>query len=332
MSFKANVLLNIATIVLVVNCKENKVVFKNVTVVAFAYPSLQLVLKDLEKDVLNDTLFSGYHTIEVKNQNIPILPTGSISNMETVKTIHLEANNVSQIQTRAFENLPALTDLRIWGNNFTHLTARAVSCKKLQVLYLNNNSIISVASDAFMDTPDLRILNLDRNKITSIDSTWFKYTANLYQFSMNYNLISQIQNGTFQYLKGNRNISNVLRNVYPNIYIENNRIKSISGGAFRGKINDLFLNNNKLEEISKSVFEDLDNVHWLNLMNNQLECLKEDDYELFLVMDISHIDKNPWDCKCLENVMEWASKMNKSIFANVSMVKCLIQRFENTNN
>lgn len=308
-----------------VQTKERQTTFKNVTIVAFAYPTLQLVLKNVQTNTLNDTLFFGYHTIKVNNQNIPRLPSGCISSMETVKTIIMDANNITQIETRALENLPALTELRITKNNFYNLTFRAVSCKKLQVLYLNNNNITFVDEEAFMDLPDLRILNMEGNKITVIEAVWFKYTPNLYEIFLSGNKISQINKGTFRYLKGTRNVSDVLQNIAPNIYLENNGIKTIRNGAFEGpgEIYDLFLNNNELETISVDTFRGLKNVHWLNLMNNKLKCLQEEDYGVLIMANITHLDGNLWECDCLDKIVEWAKNIRRTVFANVSLVKCL---------
>ena len=69
----------------------------------------------------------------------------------------------------------------------------------LEFLFLIDNNLTKIESNAFHHLNNLNILNLSRNQIEQIDATVFNGLKNLEQLILSGNKLKKIESNTFQY-------------------------------------------------------------------------------------------------------------------------------------
>nr|XP_055045511.1 keratocan-like isoform X1 [Misgurnus anguillicaudatus] len=152
-------------------------------------------------------------------------------------------------------------------------------------LYLQNNLIEGLSSEALRNATQLRWINLNRNKITTVEADALKNLPNLVHLYMEDNLLSTIPSplpGSLEQLRLSRN-----------------KISKIPPGVFSGmdRLTLLDLQSNKLQDdaVTEVNLKGLSNLIQINLAKNQLNSmplgLPPTTSQIFL--DSNNIEKIP---------------------------------------
>ncbi|XP_030760019.1 leucine-rich repeat-containing protein 15-like [Sitophilus oryzae] len=238
--------------------------------------------------------------IQILDQNVTVLRKGAIYGLPNLVDIIIENSSVTDLDGGCFSNLPKLYLIKLRHNNFSTVREGVFNNLPVTELCLTNNSIESIHPKAFNDIPNLNSLILDQNRIGYWSSEWFQRSPNIAVLNFEYNWITNIPAKALQNVNGLHYNSNVKLNVSTQVYLNNNRIKYLSDGAFNGieMFGWLFLHKNELEEISEASLGTLKKVDWVRLEHNQLKCIPK------RLVDISpkvlwYIGNNPLTDECI---------------------------------
>ncbi|KAF7280291.1 hypothetical protein GWI33_006203 [Rhynchophorus ferrugineus] len=213
--------------------------------------------------------------IQILDENVPVLRKGAISGLPNLVDIIIENSSVTDLESGCFTDLPKLYLIKLRHNNFNTVRDGVFNNLPVTELCLSNNSIESIHPKAFNDIPNLSVLILDQNKIGYWSGEWFVRSPKIAVLNFEYNWITNIPTAALQNVNGVHYDANVNLNVSTNVYLNNNRIKYLSDGAFNGIeiFGWLFLHKNELEEISEASLGTLKKVDWIRLEHNQLKCI-----------------------------------------------------------
>ncbi|XP_060552308.1 leucine-rich repeat-containing G-protein coupled receptor 4-like isoform X2 [Ruditapes philippinarum] len=273
------------------------------------------------------------HAINFGSNQIKEVPDYAFVNLTNLALVILSNNKISHISENAFYGLPVLKLLDLSNNRLTEIPAAInalpdlfdlsvrenriaylpdgcfSSNKKLSILNLKENPIVSCGVNTFSGLPDLGELvlseageltifpnlagstslekiSLDRASITSLPD---KLCQNLHQLTVldvHKNQISSIPNMTDCHALtslnlGNNGISEIIGSPLEGLYslkdliLSYNKIRYISGTAFLGlpKLQYLDLSNNIITYIHPEAFAALKNLEDLNVAENQFDSL-----------------------------------------------------------
>lgn len=293
---------------------DSEQIFSNVTLSLFLDRNTKAD-KAVFSDVLSDkTLQKRYRYLECAHQNITAFPTDAIANLTHLKQIVFDHTNTSAIQTNAFSNLPKLKSMKITNNPLQRLPENAFNCSALLVLNLSSNALDSLHENALMAVPKLRQLDLSENRLKTIEPALFANTPLLYDLHFSKNRLREIPEGAFKYLKGPSGVNIT-------ILLDYNEITNFSALAFGNnvKLDYLLLTGNEIEFFD--VLQNVGSVEWLELSENNIECL---DYELMEKVVVLMADENPWSCECLKSFWEKRRINGLVFFANAELSRCLL--------
>ncbi|XP_070691130.1 toll-like receptor 21 [Pempheris klunzingeri] len=167
---------------------------------------------------------------------------------DTLTVLDLQSNQIRFLNehiSSPFINLTKLSDLKLDGQRPFGLTALPRSffrgLHSLKSLYLTNNNIFHLSSDAFDDLTGLHFLSLDNCCVG----------------------ITQLQPGVFKNL---RNLTKLI--------VENMGIQNFSKEVFGNltKLRTLQLNRNVMQHIQAEALERLPKLHYLDIRNTPLSC------------------------------------------------------------
>lgn len=303
----------ITLLLLIIASDGKQYVFNNVTF--FAQNSIVI-----SSNVLNDDALKGhYHHLECSQQNITTFPSDSIGNLTQLKRLVFSATNTSEIQSNAFRNLPKLKILTIIKSPLLkQLPNNAFDCSALLVLNLSGNALEHLQQHFLRGVPKLRQLDLSGNRLQTIQPTFFSHTPHIYDLHLSRNRLTEIPEGAFKYLEGPRNFASAFDGFNVTILLDYNEIENFSALAFGNgvTIDYLLLAGNELESFD-GVLDQVVSVEWLELSQNNIDCLN---YENMEKVKVLMVDENPWDCVCLKNFKE---NRKAAFFANAELSRCL---------
>ena len=155
--------------------------------------------------------------------------------------------NISDISDSAFTSMPKLDTLHITGNHFASVRRLMFSGTACQALYLTNNQILFLESQAFADIKSLFKLDLSRNPLTGpINPDTFRISS-LRSFELRLSFTGVvIEQGLFQ------NIPNLRR-----LYLNGNLFK-YTPNIFQGLgLSHLSIENANITQVNKDTWEGL---------------------------------------------------------------------------
>ncbi len=162
-------------------------------------------------------------SIDFSGKQLNRLGTDLFTELENVKSINLSNNLIDKVNVNVFNSLDILENDKL---NYM------ISLIKI---YLNNNVLRHIDSNAFKGLVNLSMLDLSDNQITSLESNLFNSLINLKEIILRWNYLEKLQPILFKGLyklqlidlTGNQINSinrNQLRNYYE-VYDSNNIFK-----------------------------------------------------------------------------------------------------------
>lgn len=184
-----------------------------------------------------------------------------------IKALHIQNEIVNFLPPSLFLNFPQLELLHIVGSGLKSLKKETLKPAG-QILDLNfeNNDLIELNFDTFIDLTKLKTLNLAQNKIRSIHSKLFGANTDLQSLTLSFNLIDKVHENTFKPLTKLEILD-----------LSNNKIVELREETFKFNIAliKVDISDNLLEFLPETLFEPtLSLLEDLKLRNNK--CLKDD--------------------------------------------------------
>ena len=262
------------------------------------------------------------YQIECKYQNIKILNKGAIANLSNTHNFIFNTNRIKKIEAGAFSNLSIVSKIDL-SKNKLEVIKRDVfnTLVSLKELFLDENNINEIENEAFMNMVSLKLLSLKANKITRWNSHWFRNNFALSEIYFVRNSIELLPAHAFRGIETLQTID-----------LSQNELRDIDATTFQGikRIYTLNLSQNKIQTLNPQLFSieiignKFEGIQNLYLHRNNLTFLPQallNDLTAKKNMMYINLHSNPWQCKCYEEIEDWATK--KRIGIDVFNIGCL---------
>lgn len=290
--------------------------YRNLTVKAF--PNYHDPLPGWDLSVSANTLSDAvlgrpFSKLTVADQTVPLLSFGPFGRL---KVLRVRETRTAELRSGTFRTFPRLRVLEFTGNPLKSLPGDVFELPRLVKLNLGSNELEDLDEYAFTGLPSLEFLFLDRNRLKGIEPSWFLRLPTLRNVNLNRNLLENVPEGAFKYVLG-RSDPSYCKDPLLDVSLMYNGLKKFSDLAFadRAKIGNLMLRGNQLERLTLG---NVEKVVWLDMSENNVTCLG---FENLPRVGVIVADENPWDCKCLSDLLE---NKERKIFANRDRLGCLI--------
>ena len=213
------------------------------------------LLNEFENGVF-DTLFH-LKSINLSNNLIGNTDNRLFKLNTNLTAINLRHNYLEWINRTTFLMLTNLETLDLSYNFIKKLSNDCLIGVNLKELYINNNLIVSISSNAFDSIPNLTRLALNDNKITNLDYDTFYVAIKVQYLNLNNNRLESLHSMLFLEL-----------NDLTILYLSNNVISNnIKYGIFASTQNliELDLSNNNIDSVGENVFDNCSKLKVLSL-------------------------------------------------------------------
>ena len=246
----------------------------------------------------------------LSTHEIPVLQSGSISDVEDMKTLYLLDEDFTDMEPGTFQNLPNLKKLIITLNSIPNIKPGIFnSLTNLTLLNLKANNISHIDSNAFDNMTSLENINLSKNKLTSVDNHWFESTPSIKLIHIGYNQLKKIPANVFGNLKSPGPFT---------LVFNGNKIRKVFKDAFQGlgTICMLSLESNKLKKVN--FLEGLE-VNVLSVKGNNITCIDKEHFDTMFVANSTDISENPLGSDCRREIQAWVKEHNKTVEYELSL-------------
>lgn len=212
-------------------------------------------------------------------------PIEIFEQLPSLQNVFIDSDvGLKNLSRDSFKGGNKLKKLAILRNKIKNIPANMISeTPELDVLYLSNNEIDNIESEAFTSS-NLRRLELDNNKLVTLRSGIFSGSLGLQFINFNHNSIENIEEGVFNVpkLKGLNLSENRLRTVplnllanVPNLvwlnFASNQLIGILNVLEKAPALKSLILDDNpNLTDINLISMRRLPQLDWLNITNINL--------------------------------------------------------------
>lgn len=269
-------------------------------------PNLKIELTEQLKNGLDNNVVKSLKTLKeffTLNNRTGTLNADFLKSLP-IKVIHLRSNGIHSISPGTFSNLNDLEELYITEDHLNRIRIGIFSNLHLETLSLANNDINVIERNAFEEMGNLKNLYLNGNLLTEFQpELLITYRYKLLRLSLNDNRFTVVD----------RNIVRGLDNLrYLNL--EGNRISTVFSYTFENAVNleTLLLSNNLLLTLESEVFPGfgLPNLKKFSLADNSLSYFSIRLLERLRGLEYISIGGNPWQCPCLETILDWFGEHN----------------------
>lgn len=251
------------------------------------------------------------YVIMINDNNISTLCSETIVNFPKLVLLELINSNIVHIEPGAFNNLSNGTILHLERNKLDAVHSGIFTGLEITSLYLDENQISFINSDAFDNMPNLEVLSINRNSISDWNTEWFRQTPRLTYLYFNENKIKTLPANAL------KNLSEYVTNS-TTLLLDNNRITDINARAFKGlKIfGKIILSGNKLMTLSDELMAEFEKVLVLDLRRNKFSCLLEEVLLSLRNVSIIKLQNNPLDDRCRSKIQDTVKKEGINIYLN----------------
>jgi len=212
-------------------------------------------------------------------------PSAENSLQPKTKEIQMMSTKLSAIPPNMLHGFSKLIVLRLNDNLLVSLHKDAfINSRKMRLLHLQFNQLKEIERGTFDKNTQIYELYLNNNKLTKLDRNVFLALKNMITLNLNYNQLNMLHQGMFRtmyrlkYLFISNNLIKTLDNNFEGLgalYVlsaERNKIKTIEPGTFDGlfTLHTLRLHRQNLITLNEDLFKDNDNLKFLTLAHNKI--------------------------------------------------------------
>jgi len=234
------------------------------------------LITDLSKLKILD--FSGNKLTQISSELF-----FGITNLET---IILSNNQLNSIDSKTFCGANNLRVLHLGHNSLSINSDFFLYLKNLKELYLNNSlGQDALKLDPFKHLNSLEVLHLEENSLVSLESNNFKSLKKLKELYLNNNSLARLDSNVFIHLKSLIKLN-----------LSANGLKKIDKTCFNGlyDLKILDLSKNSITAVDTAVFDSLNNLEYLNFYKSGLK-----EAEIAMLTNLNNLKKlNLYDREC----------------------------------
>ncbi|XP_041969971.1 leucine-rich repeat and immunoglobulin-like domain-containing nogo receptor-interacting protein 3 [Aricia agestis] len=252
--------------------------------------------------------------INISRNKIEDLPRFTFADLVNVEYLDISYNNLQAIPFQVFGQMTSLQHLDISYNKLaTFLDYYFQPNRQLKKLFLNNNSLVKITSNALVNLKELEVLDISSNKLDNIPKSIFDNLEELRELNLSYNNFLNISQDALKNLSklkwlnmgGNRlkvmpSLLFQYNEYLETIYLDHTDIAVIQNTNFKGlkNLKQLFIRSNEwLKEIEPFVFQDVPTITHLDISSNALTFLPLS-LNMLTQLEELRIHGNPWACDC----------------------------------
>ncbi|CAF0802950.1 unnamed protein product [Brachionus calyciflorus] len=191
-------------------------------------------------------------------------------NMKNIRKIEINKTKFSNLQQSTFDGLEFLEDIYLNDNDLSEIESNAfLGLNSVKILSLRGNKLTKITSGMFNGLEMLQELYLGLNKISEIESRGFQDLKNLKFLCLECNQLELVKECYFKDLKNLQSLN-----------LNGNRIGSIEPFSFQDLVflEYLIISNNRMFQIKKNIFNDL-SVIKLDLSGNAISIIQDDSFD-----------------------------------------------------
>ncbi|XP_059621285.1 chaoptin [Phlebotomus argentipes] len=217
-------------------------------------------IEQIVKGTFQGDIHSHLESILMGYNSVKYIPQHSFVDLERVRSIVLSDNLIEKIERRAFMNL-----------------------HQLRVLNLRGNKLTSISDEAFQNLPETELIDLSYNHLNAFDFEFCDQVGTLSTLTVNvsHNKIQYLFDNRTFYMNPGREYGSLFHSNIKILDLSSNNITDINGGYFRPveiSLTHLYMSKNNMMNTTRSVFGNLQHLHFLDLSYNQIIDL---DYDTF---------------------------------------------------
>ena len=231
-----------------------------------------LTLEGNHLGTLQGDSFQGLHnlrTLYARHCDIRNIESSTFDLLGSVDTLDLSDNDLYIFPSHTnLQTLRVLRNLTLQGNKFTGLTNDQFQGLHLDTLDLSRNSITKIEPHVFPNVGSIRYLFLSFNNLNSLPDYVFQPMA------------EQVIN---LQLNNNKGLTHLPPNLFSGMYT----------------LTDLNLSSCSLQSLDDKQFQDLHNLHTIDIAKNFLKFLPQSFIDKANLLMHLKLEGNPWHCDCL---------------------------------
>jgi len=274
-------------------------------------------LKKIEANTFSG-LSKSLKLLSLKRNNIETIDKMSFAHLSSLTTLNLQQNNLTSIDAQLFKGLQNLTDLNIGYNQIHSIDPQIFSgLNKLEILELDEMchkckestgwTLQIIKPDFFHNiSKSLKKLFLGNLFNGNISSELLRGMSNLQHLKISYNNLKEIDPNLF------RDLENLIK-----LDLYQNEIHTITNDTFGSlkRLEELDLHHNQLgPALNENTFDNLLNLRFVKLHNNNLESIPKSLYEKGMNLNVTDLDLryNPMSNDTLQEIQSKRTSLNPS--------------------
>lgn len=216
--------------------------------------------------------------LSLSENNLEEIPRHILNHMPRIGTLDSARGKIKKIYTDDFRSLKSLRHLILVSNQIGMLE-RGSMPKTIRYLHLGRNNLTSL-NGTLRELVDMEVLFLNENRLLSLDDELPAGSEKLMTIIAHHNKLQRLPQDlkTFPHLDS--------------LYFSDNEIKSFDG-VFKHatRVHNIFAYNNKIEYLAEDEFLEADQVETLDLASNHIRSLNGSLLPL-LIMRICNFSRN----------------------------------------
>lgn len=275
-------------------------------------PLTSLRYLDLGYNLINDiptglfTAQRSLQTLKLEGNHLGNLRGDSFQGLHNLRTLYARHCDIRSVESSVFNHIGSVDTLDLSDNDLyifpTHTDLQTL--RVLRNLTLQGNKLKELNNDQFQGL-NLDTLDLSRNSITKIESNVFRSVGSIRYLFLSYNNLNFLPDFVFQ----------PMAEQIINLQLDNNKgLTQLPPNLFNGMytLTDLNLSSCSLQFIHDRQFQQLHNLHTIDIAGNFLKNIPLTFVEKASFMTHVKLEGNPWHCDCLIKPMRGWLQSNRA--------------------
>ncbi|XP_029534610.1 leucine-rich repeat-containing protein 15-like [Oncorhynchus nerka] len=266
-------------------------------------------------------MFTGMRNLsdlDLPLNSLTALPSNAFKPLIALKVLDLALNRIQRISTKGFVGLTELLFLNLDNNSLKSIPAGAFKpLASLEMLVLDNNLLSTLTSATLEGLSNLQELYLRNNELERLPQDLFRHTPKLSQLALSGNRLKTVDGSMFTQLSDRQSYNAPIF-----ISISNHFWRMVMSSWKTGARRLMLLNlyGNQINKLPLKGFQDLLNLRFLMLGQNQISSVKPD---MFTGLKEVYLHDNPWTCDCnINNLVRWMSQ-TKANLSPLESLRCV---------
>lgn len=232
-------------------------------------------------------------TLTLEGNHLGTLEGNSLQGLHNLRVLYASNCDIRNIESSVFKQLGSVDTLDLSDNDLYIFPSHTdlETLRVLRNLTLQGNKLTGLSNDQFQGL-HLDTLDLSRNSITKIEPHVFRNVGSIRNLYLSFNNLNSLPDAVFK----------PMAEQVINLQLNNNKgLTHLPPNLFSGMttLTDLNLSSCSLQSLDEKQFQDLHNLHTIDIASNFLKFLPQMFFDKAVLLMHVKLEKNPWHCDCL---------------------------------